>query len=263
MNNYHTHTWRCKHASGTVSDYAREAEKAGINILGISDHTPLPDNRWLRVRMEMNELDPYLSEIDTAAEEFPGLRILKGLECDWAEEYRNFYQEELLDKRNLDYIIGAVHWFPYHGEWLYTGEIETAGHLAAFADHIIKAMDSGLFSFIAHPDSYGIGYKEWDENSESCAKDIISAAADLNVILEINGYGLRKPEISFSEGERRQYPLLPFWEFAGKEGITAICNSDAHEPGDVAASISEAEKIAERFSVSLTEEIPVRINSRL
>lgn len=71
MNNYHTHTWRCKHASGTVSDYAREAEKAGINILGISDHTPLPDNRWLRVRMEMNELDPYLSEIDTAAEEFP------------------------------------------------------------------------------------------------------------------------------------------------------------------------------------------------
>jgi len=53
--NYHTHTWRCGHAEGTERDYAQQAEKAGIRILGFSDHTPYdffdsePRNRPMRV----------------------------------------------------------------------------------------------------------------------------------------------------------------------------------------------------------------------
>ena len=259
MNNYHTHTWRCKHASGTVTDYTKEAETADIGILGISDHTPLPDNRWDFVRMGMDELDLYLEEFQTAAERFPQITLLKGFECDWAPEYRNFYREELLEKRDTDYLIGAVHWFPYHGEWLYTGDIENSKHLSAYSSHIIEAMESGLFSFIAHPDSFGIGYKPWDENARSCSRDIISAAEELGSILEINGYGLRKPMISTEEGERRQYPLKGFWELAGESGITAICNSDAHNPEDVAASLEETAKIASDFSVRLTDTLPLGV----
>ncbi|MCK5198693.1 MAG: hypothetical protein KAR21_10100, partial [Spirochaetales bacterium] len=70
MNNFHSHTWRCKHATGTVKDYVDAAISAvGATgrspllhespILGISDHTPLPDNRWSHVRMDMSELDAY------------------------------------------------------------------------------------------------------------------------------------------------------------------------------------------------------------
>ena len=259
MNNYHTHTRRCKHADGTDTDYAEKARESGLDILGISDHTPLPDNRWLFVRMEMSELDDYLTEIEEAAENVFDVTILKGLECDWADEYKNYYREELLGIKNLDYLIGAVHWFPYHGDWLYTGDIETPKHLKAFSDHIIESMESGIFSFIAHPDSFGIGYKVWDENARSCAEDIITAARELCVILEINGYGLRKPMITTPDGKRRQYPLLPFWEIAGREGITAICNSDAHTPEDVSASLREAEEIAEKFSLKVTGELPLKV----
>lgn len=257
MNNYHTHTWRCKHAEGTVTDYAGAAKAGGCRILGMSDHTPLPDNRWLFIRMADTDLDNYISEIEEARNDVPDITILKGLECDWAGEYSNYYKEEILGFRNFDYLVGAVHWFPYHGEWVYTGEIENASHLKAFSKHIITAMESGLFSFIAHPDSFGIGYKPWDENARSCSVDIITAASELEIPLEINGYGLRKPEIKVPEGMRKQYPLLPFWEIAGKKGIKVLCNSDAHKPDNVAASLEEAHAIGNRYSIEIIDELPL------
>ena len=41
--NLHTHTDRCRHAVGSVSDYCLEAQKYGLEILGFSDHGPFPD----------------------------------------------------------------------------------------------------------------------------------------------------------------------------------------------------------------------------
>ena len=38
--NYHTHTPRCNHAVGSEEEYVQQALKAGIKILGFSDHTP-------------------------------------------------------------------------------------------------------------------------------------------------------------------------------------------------------------------------------
>ena len=40
--NYHTHTYRCNHATGTIEDYVKEAIKANIDEIGISDHLPHP-----------------------------------------------------------------------------------------------------------------------------------------------------------------------------------------------------------------------------
>ena len=38
--NYHTHTVRCRHASGTDREYVEKAIEGGIKTLGISDHAP-------------------------------------------------------------------------------------------------------------------------------------------------------------------------------------------------------------------------------
>jgi len=40
--NYHTHTPRCRHARGTEEDYVRHAIAGGYQVLGFSDHTPMP-----------------------------------------------------------------------------------------------------------------------------------------------------------------------------------------------------------------------------
>lgn len=40
--NYHTHTYRCKHAMGNDERIVLNAIKADLDILGFSDHTPWP-----------------------------------------------------------------------------------------------------------------------------------------------------------------------------------------------------------------------------
>ena len=69
VKNYHTHTFRCGHASGDVDDYCVAAKEHELQVLGMSDHTALPDNRWPRVRMDFSELDDYLGAIDRARDD--------------------------------------------------------------------------------------------------------------------------------------------------------------------------------------------------
>ena len=42
--NFHTHTYRCKHAVGNEEDYVIEAINQNLTTLGMSDHGPYPDD---------------------------------------------------------------------------------------------------------------------------------------------------------------------------------------------------------------------------
>ncbi len=249
--NYHTHTYRCKHASGDVADYCREAVNRGLELLGISDHTPLPDGRWSEVRMSLAQLPDYCEQISQARRDFPELRVLRGMECEFSEQYAEFYREELLERRAFDYLIGAAHFFPFRGEWQNLRAVAEPGGLRAYADYLIQAMRSGLFAFIAHPDMFGGAYPRWDREAESCSRDLLQAAAELNIPLEINGYGLRKPPLKTPWGPRPKYPWEPFWTLAEDYPISVVINSDAHRPEDVAASLDQALAIARRHHLAL------------
>ena len=61
--NYHTHTKRCKHATGTEEDYVVSAISCGLSRLGFSDHAPFPDHDFGQ-RMDYGEFDDYLNSID-------------------------------------------------------------------------------------------------------------------------------------------------------------------------------------------------------
>ena len=64
LHNFHTHTYRCKHAEGDVEDYCRVAVEQGMSTLGFTDHTALPDDRWVSLRMYYAELPEYSRAID-------------------------------------------------------------------------------------------------------------------------------------------------------------------------------------------------------
>ena len=111
--NLHTHTCRCKHAKGNIADYCEAALKAGISILGFSDHSPFPDAEYASSRMDFSELPDYRKEIEDAKQKFPQLTILAGLEIDYRPVLGSaFYREEYLEKLNLDYMIAGVHFLP-------------------------------------------------------------------------------------------------------------------------------------------------------
>lgn len=250
--NWHTHTARCKHASGSVADYCGAAAAAGLTDLGLSDHVPFPDGRWRSVRMEIGELAAYCAEIDAARPAFPALRLWKGLECEFRPELGGFYRDVLIGEHRMDYLIGAVHWFPHQGAW--SGMEEDAVRnsvkaLSAYAAHLIACMRSELFQFMAHPDAFGGFYDTWDADAEAISRDIVGVACELGLPLEINAYGLRKPWRDMPDGRRPRYPWEPFWRIVGEAGATAIVNADAHRPEDIAGEVDTALELAERCGV--------------
>jgi len=252
--NHHTHTYRCKHATGDVDDYCRAARRAGLTVLGFSDHAALPDNRWLSVRMAYSERDAYCADLERARETFPGLTLLKGMECEYAPAYRAYFEDELLGRLELDYLVGAAHFIPYDGDWLgvYRG-ITDAATLRAYAAAYVALIEWKLFAFIAHPDLFANSYLAWDRHAEACSREILRAAEAYGVPLEINGYGFRKPRVDTSEGRRPMYPWIRFWELAAEYDIEVVLNSDAHRPEDVAANLDDAAAIAARFGLRIAD----------
>ena len=85
--NLHTHTFRCKHAKGTPLDFAKAAAEHGLSVLGMTDHTPFPDDRVIMIRMAVAELDDYIREVREAQAAYPDLKILLGLECEYFPEF--------------------------------------------------------------------------------------------------------------------------------------------------------------------------------
>ncbi len=247
--NYHTHTYRCKHANGDIDDYIECAIAQQLDTLGFSDHTPLPDNNWLGVRMHIDDLPAYSSKLDEVKVTQRGkLKILKGLECDWGEEYADFFRDTLLRDYKFDYLIGASHWYRYRGEWAQSFNIITGDEVIAYAEFYAEAIASKIFTFMAHPDVFCSKY-DWDDRAAQAAKIILSAAEKYQVALEINGYGFRKPTIDLPSGRRIAYPYGKFWQMASDYDIKVICNSDAHRPQDVIAGIAETENMAKDYGL--------------
>ncbi len=251
---YHTHTYRCKHADGDVADYCDAAIRKGLTVLGISDHAPLPDNRWPDIRMDMSELSGYCRAVDEARDAYPRLKILKGMECEYDRKYAAYYQDELLGRLKFDYLIGSVHFFLCKEGWRDAfWELKDSNDLRLYARHFIASMESGLFAFMAHPDLFAMGYLNWDSHAKACSAEMLKAAASLNMPLEINAGGLRRPPVAAPEGERPAFPMTPFWELAAEYGIRVFINSDAHRPSDLAEKTDEAYLLATHCGLAFAE----------
>lgn len=256
MNNYHTHTFRCRHATGDVAEYIASARESGLLELGMTDHVPFPDGLWAETRMAFADIADYMAAVDRArldeAGRADGVAVLAGFECEWLPD-REAYLADLIGEWSLDYLMGGVHWIPGAGDWLPTTHITRPRELGVFADLTVKTIRSGLFAFIAHPDIFCARWREWNADSVACSRAILEAAADTGTPLEINGYGMRKPFMNSAEGYRPQYPFDRFWELAAEHGIEVIVNSDAHRPQDVAAGLIEGRGIAERYGLRVRE----------
>lgn len=254
MKNHHTHTFRCKHALGEVDDYVRVALAQGLTVLGFADHTPLPGNRFLSTRMSLAELPGYVQAIAEAQQGYREITILKGMECEWMPEFHSFYQEVLLGEYGFDYLVLGCHFFPYNGDVLSSHvDLHTPRHLAAYTQHLVQSMRSGLFAFVAHPDLFGLTYLEWDENTEAAARDIIGTAKELGLPLEINGHGLVNRTVETARGPRPAYPWLPFWELVADYEVPVVVNSDAHHPQRVAQGLREGLELADSLGLTLAD----------
>ena len=116
--NYHTHTWRCRHADGTEREYVETAIEAGFKILGFSDHTPqvYPGGYVCPVKMLPEELEGYVDTVlDLKREYKSDIEIHLGLEV----EYLYTLWEplmRLIEPYPIEYLILGQH---YLGNGMY------------------------------------------------------------------------------------------------------------------------------------------------
>jgi len=82
---YHTHTTRCKHATGSMAEYVAAAKAAGLKEMGFSDHLPYPkgSSAW---NMSEAELPGYVDEVLSLRQANPGLAIRLAVEADYFPE---------------------------------------------------------------------------------------------------------------------------------------------------------------------------------
>ena len=255
--NYHTHNYRCNHAIGTVDEYVHQGIKAGLDELGFSDHMPHPGkNIDNKNRMKYEDLSEFFKEVDEAKEKYKDKIIIKkGMECEYFEDYPWLY-EELREKHKVDYLILGVHFFPYKGEWLYVGGVDLdKDMLEAYTDYVVKSMESEKFLYIAHPDLFGVRYRDFDEHAIRASRRILETAEKLDMPIEINVNGLRKPRIEYNLGERYKYPMEDFWKLSKEYKVRRIIGIDAHKPEELLDR-----KMGEDFAKKLGLEIIEKIN---
>ena len=238
--NYHTHTTRCKHAQGTDEAYVRSAISGGFDVLGFADHAPWPYAGGFisGIRMSCDELPGYVAALRGLRARYEGqLRLHIGLES----EYFPRYHDHLLRMREqgIEYFILGQHYADSDEDTPYAGfECRTDDGVRRYAESVARAVRTGLYRYIAHPDLFMRVRRDGEFNAacEEAADMICQAAKEQGIPLEYNLLGLSLREEEAAEaaaGQRdgaRGYPCPPFWQYARKWGNNAILGVDAHEP---------------------------------
>ena len=254
--NFHTHTELCKHAHGCVQDYVEQAAKENCAALGFSDHCPYPDDfgdYWPDIRMTVEEAHEYTDQIARARASAP-FAIYQGYECEWDALYEGWY-DELMESFGAEFLVLGSHWVNHGTDHIYICNVESPSLLNKYIDQTIEGMKSGKFAYLAHPDLFMSGQKEWDDQARACSQAILDAAVDLDLPIEINGLGINRRPRNTKRGMRYPYPFVEFWEMAAMTNVRVICNSDAHDPHDVILNAWKARDFASRFGIEPIEKL--------
>lgn len=221
MFNYHAHTPLCHHAYGNPEEYIKIAIKNGFKELGFADHSPwqFKSGYISHMRMPFEKLDYYIQTLkDLKVKYQDQISIKIGLECEYFEQYLPNLRNTLKTK-DIDYIILGNHFDGTEEDGIYYGYSLSDQDLINYVDQCIKAINTGMYSYIAHPDlpNYNPNSKLYLEQMDR----LCAYAAKHDVPLEFNLLGFE---------EHRQYPAKQFWEIASKHHNKCIIGFDAHEP---------------------------------
>ncbi len=251
--NYHTHTSRCKHATGTAEEYIIRAMENGITDMGFSDHVPLryKDGTESFYRVPVDEAVSYCEEIRELREKY-GDRIK--LRIGFEAEYYPEYFDELVSQvkaYGAEYLILGQHYPEPEKEGVaHVIEATTdADRLKNYVDVIISAMKTGKFTYVAHPDIFHFTGEVSIYQEEM--RRLCIASRELNIPLEINFLGIR---------DNRNYPNEAFWQVAGQEKAPVTFGFDAHDVASAydGASLEKAKGLVEKYGLNFIGAAKIR-----
>jgi len=236
----HNHTTLCNHASGTIKEYIKQAIKQNIKVYGFSDHAPMDFDPTYR--MKYKEIDIYENMINSLALEYKNeIDIKLAYEVDFINKYTN----EDIVLRDVDYLIGSVHFI---NEWgfdnpTFIGKYKNYNIDELYSLYFLAIENmakSNLFHIVGHLDLIKVFNKRPLKDIRLLAKDAINAIKKSNMVIEINTAGFRKPI-----GE--QYPCIDLLSLIYEKNINITFSSDAHRVEDVGKDLVKVQNIAKNI----------------
>lgn len=229
----------------TPEEIILSAIDKGIEVVGISDHAPVPfkEVRWC---VTEDRLSHYLKEILFLKNKYQNqIKVLCGMEIDYfvgCEEHL-----ESIPWNLLDYTIGSVHFFSIrkaNGSFFgidsssleFSIAILSAGSVQKICEDyfsmVVKAAESGYFTFIGHFDLIkkfnfnNLYFSEDEPWYQDMSREAMAAVAKTGIPIEINTSAKRK-------GHGEFYPSSFLQREAKLLGIPTFINSDSHNKDDV------------------------------
>ena len=250
--NYHAHTERCRHATGREEDYVNRAIEGGLQIFGFSDHTPypFPGEYYSTFRMYPDQLQDYCDTVlDLKKRYVNQIRLHLGLEVEYYPAYFSELMAILRDTP-VEYMLLGQHFVgneigDHYGGW----RTDQKGLLVRYVDQVCDALQTGLFTYLAHPDLMYIQVD--DDFYKAEMRRLCREAKSCGMPLELNLLGIRNG---------RNYPDTRFWEVAAEEGCATIFGYDSHDVPSAWDHASEkvALELVDRLGLELLKTVDPR-----
>lgn len=192
----HTHSLASVHAYSTVTENARAAKAAGLEIMGISDHAYGMPNTTNR---------DYWLNIDVLPDYLEGVRLLKGVELNIKNHQGDLIEPDLFDR--VDYAIASLHGHIFDRE---------SGSRTDFTDAYIHCLEK-------YPEVKILGHVD-DGQYPSDYEALVDAVKDLGRTLEINNSSLGPDNYRVNSQEN----IRSILKICMDKEVPVILNTDSH-----------------------------------
>lgn len=233
---YHMHT-KLSDGANTHEEMVLSAIDKGFDEIGISDHFCIKYRvPWAVEKKGIALLEAKVTEMN---EKFGNrINILFGIEVDYFPELENEIGQAL-QGFNFDYIIGSIHFLD---EWNYdtdksrNSEFENDYLYEWYFGELQKAVKSGLFDYMAHPDLIK-KHRIWPDTSKKLLfRETAKVFADNGVAYEVNTSGRDRPCGEFFPGSELISELY-------EAGVPVTLGSDSHNSSQIGRYFSDAKEL--------------------
>jgi len=250
--NYHAHTARCHHATGTPQEYVENAITRGLKLFGFSDHTPqyFPGTYYSHMRMRPYELMDYCADVRRLQREYRDrIRIHLGMEVEYYPACWGQLLPRLRDA-GVEYMLLGQHWLGNEeGEVPCIKPTADAQQLRRFCHQTMEALETGKFTYFAHPDV--LNFTGDRRLYQQLMREIVRTAKQTDTPLEINFVGILSG---------RHYPNERFFEIVAEEDCPVILGMDSHTAEHILDPEPErkALEMVHRLGLNLLETVPLK-----
>lgn len=190
--------------SAPIEEMMATAQELGHEYCALTDHSP---RLTVANGLSPERLRAQLDVIDELREQFPGLRILTGIEVDILDDGTLDQEPELLER--LDIVVASVH-------------SKLKMDAPAMTRRMVRAVSGGQADVLGHCTGRLVeGGRGTRPESQFDAEAVFTACRDNGVAVEIN-----------SRPERRDPPSR-LLELALQIGCDFSIDTDAHAPGQL------------------------------